>query len=90
MDFAYDAKSTGFDYEKRVAQGFNFGQVAQQADVGNIFGLLCDFNGDGQLSVNYYEYQTRKTHQEKRRAQHPNQVNNRRELWLKDWNTEKQ
>lgn len=89
LNFAYQAKSAGSDYEKRAEQGYNFSQLVKKANSKNIFQLLCDFNGDGELSVNYYEYQNRRSHQDQWRAEHPEQANNRREERRKDWEAEK-
>jgi len=89
LKFANEAKGFGSSYEKRFKQKINFQNNLGYVNEDNILQTLCDFNGDGQLSINVYEYRRKKEHQEAWKKEHPKLPQDRKKLREKEWKTQK-
>ena len=84
--FAHETESFGPEYEKGLKQDINFHN--KTASEHTIIKDLCDYNGDGLLSVKYRDYIKRGQHKEQWKAEHTvngNLPGNWRDQWKADW-----
>jgi len=90
IGFAEQAKAYGTSYEKRFKQEINFTNNLESITSDNVLQALCDFNGDGKMAVDLYQYRKRKEFKETRKKEHEPLLYNRKKLVEKAREAEKQ